>query len=369
MGINVLVFGMTDNPGGMESCVMNYYRNIDKNEVHFDFLCNWEHMVYADEVMADGSRIYTIPKRSDDYKAYKEKMDEFFEKHAKDYDVLWYNTCTLTNIDYLVYAKKYGIKKRIIHSHNSGNETSKLRGMLHYINKMRLSMYATDYWSCSMPASKYFFSNRIINSTRHHIINNAIQLQHFQYDEEKRKELRDKYNLNNKNVIGHIGRFQPQKNQEFLVEIFSRYLKQDNNAILMLIGQGENEDKVKQRISELGINDKVMLMGVRQDVNELLQAMDVFVLPSLFEGLGMVLIEAQAAGLPCVTSKDVVPDIVNVTGNVSFVPLNNNADEWAQKIYDTLQKTYERNKSISMLTEAGYDIARETDRFAEYISE
>ena len=140
-------------------------------------------------------------------------------------------------------------------------------------------------------------SNRIINSTRHHIINNAIQLQHFQYDEEKRKELRDKYNLNNKNVIGHIGRFQPQKNQEFLVEIFSRYLKQDNNAILMLIGQGENEDKVKQRISELGINDKVMLMGVRQDVNELLQAMDVFVLPSLFEGLGMVLIEAQAAGL------------------------------------------------------------------------
>ncbi len=185
----------------------------------------------------------------------------------------------------------------------------------------------------------------------------------------KKKELRDKYNLNNKNVIGHIGRFQPQKNQEFLVEIFSRYLKQDNNAILMLIGQGENEDKVKQRISELGINDKVMLMGVRQDVNELLQAMDVFVLPSLFEGLGMVLIEAQAAGLPCVTSKDVVPDIVNVTGNVSFVPLNNNADEWAQKIYDTLQKTYERNKSIPMLTEAGYDIARETDRFAEYISE
>ena len=220
-----------------------------------------------------------------------------------------------------------------------------------------------------MPASKYFFSNRIINSTRHHIINNAIQLQHFQYDEEKRKELRDKYNLNNKNVIGHIGRFQPQKNQEFLVEIFSRYLKQDNNAILMLIGQGENEDKVKQRISELGINDKVMLMGVRQDVNELLQAMDMFVLPSLFEGLGMVLIEAQAAGLPCVTSKDVVPDIVNVTGNVSFVPLNNNADEWAQKIYDTLQKTYERNKSIPMLTEAGYDIAREADRFAEYISE
>ncbi len=367
MSVNVLVFGMTDNPGGMESCVMNYYRNIDKNEVHFDFLCNWEHMVYADEVTANGSRIYTIPKRSDDYKAYKEKMDEFFEKHAKYYDVIWYNTCTLTNIDYLIYAKKYGIKKRIIHAHNPGNETSKLRGLLHYLNKIRLKKYATDYWSCSMSASEYFYDGKTIMTDRHHIINNAIKMEIFQYNKEKRNEIRDKYNLNGKHVIGHVGRFQQVKNQSFLIDIFNEYIKLDNTAILMLVGKGENHEQIKQKVKELGINDKVMFMGARQDVNELLQAMDVFVLPSLFEGLGMVLIEAQAAGLPCVTSKDVVPDIVNVTGNVSFVPLNNNADEWAKKIYDTLQKTYERDKSIPMLTEAGYDIAKEAEKFAEYI--
>lgn len=117
MSKKVLVFGMTDNPGGMESCVMNYYRNIDLDKVQFDFLCNWEQMVYADEVMKNGSKIYTIPQRSKDYKAYKKAMDSFFEKHAGEYDVFWYNTCTLTNIDYLVYAKRYGIKKRIIHAH------------------------------------------------------------------------------------------------------------------------------------------------------------------------------------------------------------------------------------------------------------
>ena len=107
MSIKVLVFGMTDNPGGMESCVMNYYRNIDWSDVQFDFLCNWENMVYADEVTAKGSKIYTIPQKSKDYKAYKKALDDFFKAHKGEYDVFWYNTCTLTNIDYLVYAKKY----------------------------------------------------------------------------------------------------------------------------------------------------------------------------------------------------------------------------------------------------------------------
>ena len=153
----VLVFGMTDNPGGMESCIMNYYRHVDKNKIHFDFLCNWESMVCEKEVKANGSKVYTIPQKSRNYKAYKRAMNTFFSEHADEYDVFWYNTCTLTNIDYLIYAKRYGIKKRIIHAHNSGNETSMIRGILHYVNKIRLGRYATDFWSCSMAAAVYFF--------------------------------------------------------------------------------------------------------------------------------------------------------------------------------------------------------------------
>ena len=236
MSIKVLVFGMTDNPGGMESCVMNYYRNIDWSDVQFDFLCNWENMVYADEVTAKGSKIYTIPQKSKDYKAYKKALDDFFKAHKGEYDVFWYNTCTLTNIDYLVYAKKYGIKKRIIHAHNSGNETSKLRGIFHYLNKTRLSQYATDYWSCSMVASEYFYNENIINSPKHHIINNAIQTKDYAFDEAVRNEIRKEYKLEDKYVIGHVGRFQYQKNHEFLVDVFNEYLKLDNKAVLMLVG-------------------------------------------------------------------------------------------------------------------------------------
>lgn len=369
MSIKVLVFGMTDNPGGMESCVMNYYRNIDWNDVQFDFLCNWENMVYADEVTAKGSKIYTIPQKSKDYKAYKKSLDEFFKAHKGEYDVFWYNTCTLTNIDYLVYAKKYGIKKRIIHAHNSGNETSKLRGMFHYLNKTRLSQYATDYWSCSMAASEYFYNGDIINSAKHHIINNAIKTKDYAFDEAVRDEIRKEYKLEDKYVIGHVGRFQYQKNHEFLVDVFNEYLKLDNKAVLMLVGQGEGEEAIRQKVADLGMTENVMFMGVRSDVNKLLQAMDIFVLPSHFEGLGMVLIEAQAAGLPCITSKAVVPDVVNITGNVDFVSLDNGAAIWTEAVNNDLKKNIDRTEGTKLLTEAGYDISTETGKFISYLRE
>lgn len=367
--INVLVFGMTDNPGGMESCIMNYYRNLDIRDVHFDFLCNWDNMVYADEVEANGSKIYTICKKSEDYKKYKEQLKSFFREHAKDYDVFWYNTCTLTNIDYLIYSKKYGIKKRIIHAHNSGNETSKLRGILHWINKARLTGYATHYWSCSMAASKYFYNDNVISSKKHHIINNAIQTKEYEYDDSVRKEIRDKLNLTGKFVIGHVGRFQYQKNHGFLVEIFKEFLQLNDNAVLMLVGQGENESIIKEKVKELNIQEKVLFMGVRSDVNRLLQAMDAFVLPSRFEGLGIVLVEAQTAGLKCYTSKDKVPSEVNITGNVEFIELNNNADEWAKKIYNGSHQQGDRGQYIKSVVDAGYDINTETKKFISYICE
>ena len=345
MSIKVLVFGMTDNPGGMESCVMNYYRNIDWSDVQFDFLCNWENMVYADEVTAKGSKIYTIPQKSKDYKAYK---IEYCQKEI---------------------IEKYGIKKRIIHAHNSGNETSKLRGIFHYLNKTRLSQYATDYWSCSMVASEYFYNENIINSPKHHIINNAIQTKDYAFDEAVRNEIRKEYKLEDKYVIGHVGRFQYQKNHEFLVDVFNEYLKLDNKAVLMLVGQGEGEEAIRQKVADLGIAGNVMFMGVRSDVNKLLQAMDIFVLPSHFEGLGMVLIEAQAAGLPCITSKAVVPDVVNITGNVDFVSLDDGAAIWTEAVNNDLKKNIDRTEGAKLLTEAGYDISTETGKFISYLRE
>ena len=280
--------------------------------------------------------------------------------------MFWYNTCTLTNIDYLVYAKKYGIKKRIIHAHNSGNETSKLRGIFHYLNKTRLSQYATDYWSCSMVASEYFYNENIINSPKHHIINNAIQTKDYAFDEAVRNEIRKEYKLEDKYVIGHVGRFQYQKNHEFLVDIFNEYLKLDNNAVLMLIGQGEGEEVIRQKVADLGITENVMFMGVRSDVNKLLQAMDIFVLPSHFEGLPLVLVEAQSAGLPCYVSKDVITKESDVTGNIEFISLDDGDKKWAQIIYDN-KKSDDRNKYTQLVIDAGFDINTETNKFINYI--
>ena len=363
----VLVFGMTDNPGGMESCIMNYYRHVDKNKIHFDFLCNWESMVCEKEVKANGSKVYTIPQKSRNYKAYKRAMNTFFSEHADEYDVFWYNTCTLTNIDYLIYAKRYGIKKRIIHAHNSGNETSMIRGILHYVNKMRLGRYATDFWSCSMAAAVYFFIKKQIHSQKYRLINNAISTDNYKYDILIRNEVRKNLGLEDKYVIGHVGRFQFQKNHEFLIDIFYEYLKLDSRAVLMLVGQGEEEDAIRQKVINLGIEKSVLFMGVRTDVNRLLQAMDVFLLPSRFEGLPLVLIEAQTAGLKCFASKDVITEAADLTGNVEFISLKEDADIWAGKIYSQSEQFLNRTQYVKPIIEAGYDIRTEADKFKAYL--
>ena len=361
----VLVFGMTDNPGGMESCIMNYYRHVDKNKIHFD----WESMVCEKEVKANGSKVYTIPQKSRNYKAYKRAMNTFFSEHADEYDVFWYNTCTLTNIDYLIYAKRYGIKKRIIHAHNSGNETSMIRGILHYVNKIRLGRYATDFWSCSMAAAVYFFIKKQIHSQKYRLINNAISTYNYKYDILIRNEVRKNLGLEDKYVIGHVGRFQFQKNHEFLIDIFYEYLKLDSRAVLMLVGQGEEEDAIRQKVINLGIEKSVLFMGVRTDVNRLLQAMDVFLLPSRFEGLPLVLIEAQTSGLRCLTTKNKVPYEVNVTGNVEFEELKENSIEWAHHIECMEKQPYDRKSCLDLITDAGYDILKEAEKMESYMCE
>lgn len=331
----VLVFGMTDNPGGMESCIMNYYRHIDKSKVSFDFLTNFENMVYSDEVRKNGSKIFLIPKKGENPIAYKIALNKFFSAYASQYDVLWYNTCTLANIDYLIYAKKFGIQKRIIHAHNSGNESSKIKGIFHFINRHRVMNYATNFWSCSLAASKFFYSETIMSGQKHEIVYNAIDLEKFSFDPEIRKIYRKKLNIDNKFVIGHIGRFQTQKNHIFLIEIFKELLTYKDNAILLLVGQGELESEIKTRVKEYGLEKKVLFLGQRNDISNILDAIDIFVFPSLFEGLGIVLVEAQAKGVTCFTSKNVVPKEVNITGLVNFIDINLSAKDWAIKIFQT----------------------------------
>lgn len=220
-----------------------------------------------------------------------------------------------------------------------------------------------------MAASRYFYSDRIIASKKHHIINNAIQTNAYVYNEKVRDEIRNTYGLDDRYVLGHVGRFQYQKNHEFLIDVFNEYLKMDNQAVLMLVGQGENQENIKKKVIDLGIEKNVLFMGVRSDVNQLFQAMDTFVLPSRFEGLPLVLIEAQTAGLKCYASKDVITADSDITGHIEFIPLANNAEEWAKRIYANSKTVENRTKWRQMVSDAGFDIHTEADKLIAYLEE
>ena len=360
----ILVFGITDLPGGVESVIMNYYRNIDRKKIQFDFLCNTEKVAYEDEIKLLGGTIYRITARSKDIKKYKKDMKDFFGKHSKEYSTIWVNICSLANIDYLKYAKKYGIKHRIIHCHNSQNMDSFLRGLLHRWNKLFITKYATDFWSCSDDASKWFFRKKIMQSDRYLVIKNAINLERFKYNEKIRNDYRKELDLENKFVIGHVGRFHFQKNHKFLIKVFNEIHKNDKTALLLLIGNGEEQEEIKKMVKSYDLEKHVRFLGPRQDVAELMQAMDVFIFPSVFEGLGVVLIEAQTAGLPIYASANVIPSEVEIIKeNFNFLSLSYGELYWADKILnDFKERKYNRTIDLGIIESCGYNIKKEKQK-------
>ena len=253
--MRILVFGMTENPGGVESFLVNYYRHIDRNKIQWDFLCNSHNPVaYEDELISLGGRCFHISARSADRQKYRQELDSVFKEHAKEWSAIWVNVCSLANIDYLKVAKEYGIEKRIIHSHNSQNMDNWLRGLLHKWNKRQIGKIATDFWACSEDAAKWFYSGETLKKAV--VIHNAIDVERMRFDEEKRKAIRTKYGWKDKYIIGNVGRLHFQKNQSFALDIFVEYLKKNKNVLLVLVGQGEDERMLKEKVDKLGIADK-----------------------------------------------------------------------------------------------------------------
>lgn len=368
----ILVFGITENPGGVESVIMNYYRKIDKDKFQFDFLCNTEEVAYEDEILALGGKIYRITARSANRKKYKKELIEFYEKHAKEYNAIWVNVCSLANIDYLRYAKKYGIRYRIIHSHNSQNMDSKLRGVLHKLNKLVIKKYATDFWACSDEAGKWFYNKNIMNSDKYLVINNAINTKTFMYNEKIRKEYRKRLNIENKFVIGNVGRLHFQKNQKFIIDIFNELCKKNDNYKLLLVGQGEDEEELKNKVKMLNLESKVIFLGVRQDVQNILQAMDIFLFPSIFEGLPVTLIEAEASGIEILTSTEAFPQNTKLNKLTSRLSLNDNINEWAEKLEIISNELHKENRldksksNIAVIKKSGYDIEIQTKKLQDF---
>ena len=362
----VLVFGMTENPGGVESVIMNYYRAMDRSQVQFDFLCNSQTVAYEDEIQALGGVIYKIPARRDGRGAFAQALDQLMATHAGEYSAIWVNVCSLANIDYLKAAKKYGIPKRIIHSHNAANGDSFLRGLLHLYNRRVVRKLATDYWSCSDEASRWFFGADIMHHPRYRVIPNAIDATRYAPDPAQRQEYRRMLGVEDALVVGHVGRFHVQKNHSFLLHVAAQMKCLEPKTQLLLVGQGSEMESIRGLTAQLELEDTVQFLGVRSDLEGLYQAMDVFVFPSKSEGLGVVLLEAQANGLPCVTS-DVVPHQVKVNDNLHFLPLEDGAQKWASFILN--QAVRQGRVGQEQFMNSPYNMARQAQLVQDLLSE
>ncbi len=358
---------MTENPGGVESFLINYYRNIDREKIQFDFLCNsHEPVAYENELISLGGRTFHITARSKNPRLYRKELEEVFQNHAYEWSAIWVNVSSLANIDYLKIAKKYNIEKRIIHSHNSRNMDSRVRGILHHVNRFCVGKYATDFWACSEDAARWFYRDELIKKAV--VIHNAIDVNRMKFDPEKRKDIRDKYGLQDKFVIGNVGRLHFQKNQEFAIEVFKLYHKENPQSCLVLVGQGEDEEKLRNKVKEYGLTDSVLFPGIQKDIQGWLSCFDLFLFPSRFEGLSVVAMEAQANGIPVLASKGVIPEEVKMNDNFEFLDLNEGAKAWSEKLSTMAswqRPEYEAVKEI--FVKNGYDIGTEASKLEKLL--
>ncbi len=346
--------------GGVESVVMNYYRHIDKNKVQFDFICdNDSTCIPKEEIEKLGGKVILIPQYQKIFKYHKELKRVLKEGKYK----IVHSHINALSVFSLWAAKSAKVPVRIAHSHSTSNKKEWKKTLLKSALRPFSKVFATDYFCCSELAGRWLFGNKTYDQGKVYLLNNAIDVDKFKYDENIRKEKRNELKIkDNQFVIGHIGRFVKQKNHDFLIDIFNEIYKQNKDTILLLAGEGPLKEEIENKVKKLGLEKNVMFLGQRNDANELYQAMDVFLFPSLYEGLGMVLIEAQCSNLLCVASTE-VPSIAKITNDVFFISLNQTAKVWADEIM--LYKKTERNDSTKMVSSSGYNINKEIKKLEE----
>lgn len=358
MAVRVLHVLNSLGGGGAESFILNLYRNMDTDKIKFDFLLRSENNNpdYISEVKNMGSKVYIIPSFPRHFiRNYVEAKKVIYRK---GYDIIHVHANSLIYIYPFILSKKAGVACRILHSHNSTTSFGVLCKAAHYFNRLWVNRLVTDKMACGRLAGTWMFGDK-----PYKIIHNAIDINKYAYNEETRIRIRKELKLENQFVIGCVGRFTKQKNHTFLLNVFRHYLAIQKDAVLLLAGDGELLDEVKNLAAEYGIAHKVRFMGQCLNVNELLQAMDLFLMTSFFEGLPFALVEAQAAGLKIISS-DTVTNDVNVTGLIKYISLNETAECWADKIEKYKNEEYVRRTEKDKLK--NYDIginARKMERY------
>ena len=333
--------------GGLETMLMNYYRNIDRSKVQFDFLVHRDFEAdYDKEILALGGKIYHVSRLIPWSKNYKNELCGFFKEHP-EYKIVHVHQDCLSSVA-LQCAEECGAPVRIAHSHNS-NQDKNLKYPIkrHYMKK--IPDYATDLFACGKEAGEWMFGNHEFK-----VLPNAIDTSKYVFTESIRNEVRKEFSITDEFVIGHIGRFNPQKNHSFLIDVFDECLRKNPNLKLLLVGDGDEKLKIQEKINKLGIDKNVIFTGVRTDANRLLQAMDVFVFPSLYEGFPVTMVEAQASGIPCIISDKVPYECIITEGLVDVKSLSDSAEKWAECILS--KKEVKRRNVSDDIIKSGFDI-------------
>ena len=346
--------------GGAETMVMNYYRHIDRTKVQFDFLVHREKRgAYDDEIEALGGKIYRLcPIYPQNFACYKRELRSFFHAHP-EYTIIHSH---MSELGYFAFreAKRQGVPVRICHAHNAPHGFD-LKMIMRTYFKKRMMPYLTHMFMCGAESGKWLFGKE--NESQFIMLNNAIDAAAYRYDPAKRAAIRQQLGLTDAFVIGHVGRFNLQKNHPFLLSVFAALLKKEPHAVLLLAGGGEDMPRMQELARTLGISTQVRFLGVRSDIPDLMQAMDVFVFPSLYEGLGIALVEAQAAGLPCVVS-DTIPPEAYLTDLVFAEELSAAPETWAQVILEK-RNTLRTDRSAEIAAH-GFDITTEAVKLQEF---
>lgn len=351
--------------GGITSMVLNTCDHLNREKINFDYLVYRNQVEYNEwRAVALGGKKIVADNEGASRGAgrfLKKMINTFIAVKKEDEDIFHINASSPYDSLVGIAAKAAGIKKVIVHSHNANNSNKNPAWLL--VNKMCkviMPLYTDCYLTCSTEAADFMFPKRVFEKKQFYYIHNGIEINKFEFNYEVRERIRKELNIENRFVVGHVGRFFKQKNHEFLIDIMNTLIKKEPNAVLLLIGIGELQDSIKKKVIESGIEDKVIFFGASDNVNELLQAMDVFVMTSFHEGLPVVGVEAQAAGLPCIFS-DTIAHEVNISGSVEFLSLKNDSTYWADKVINSKANNLERRKNADRVRSAGYDIQSTAD--------
>ena len=348
---------MTDmNYGGVEMVVMNYYRHIDRSKVQFDFFAlEGSAVPQQEEIERLGGHVYLVPRYTH-LVQYERAIMELFRKNQ--YQIVHSHMNTL-GVFSLWGAQRAGVPNRIMHNHSVAGKGETKKNFVKYLLRPFAKIYPTQLCACSESAGRWLYGD-----SEFRVFNNAIDLEKFSFDAQKRAALRKELGLEGKFVVGHIGRFCYAKNHEYLIDVFNEIYQKRADAVLLLVGEGELEKNVRNKVDGLGLNSCVKFMGTENDTSGFYQAMDVFVLPSRYEGLGLVAIEAQTCSLPVICSTE-VPKEAGITDIIEYVDLKESPQKWAEIIIKK-GKCRKKVDTSAEIRNAGFDISIEAKKLEKF---